>query len=66
MEAVENMHEGVGSFPAGHLQDVFNNGIESTYMIIVQHGSMGYYVLASVDLMLSRGAALVATRNCLN
>ena len=48
-------------FPSCHLQDVFNNGLESTYVIIVQHGSMGYYVLASVDLMLSRG-----TKNCLN
>ncbi|CAL1159119.1 unnamed protein product, partial [Cladocopium goreaui] len=27
-------------------QDVFNNGLESTYVIIVQHGSMGYYVKA--------------------
>jgi len=27
-------------------QDVFNSGLESTQVIIVQHGSMGYYVKA--------------------
>ena len=31
-------------------QDVFNSGLESTQVIIVQHGSMGYYVLTLVSL----------------